>query len=207
MGEWLSRQEQYMSILLEQEVPPYVNHLCPCGSGKLASFRCNNCHGSASYCAGCMVQQHQFMPFHRIKRWNGFFLQDSSLSDLGLVVHFGHAGYTCPSTSAVHPLLVLHIDGFHHISGSFCECNTADTQDIQLFRFKLFPATIHSPKSAFTFEVLEQFRLHHLEGKVSSYIYIQSLHRLTNDEGSSELPVSRSTCVAISSYPLIEPAA
>lgn len=189
-GDWLARQELYMEALLDQEAPPYIESLCCCGSGRPAYYICRNCHGNTSYCICCILEQHRQLPFHRIKGWNGSFLEDISLASQGLVTHFGHGGFACPSASTVSTLVTVHIDGFHHISVSFCQCESAEAQDIQLFRFKLFPASIHSPKSAFTFDVLEQYRLHHLEGKVSAYIYIQSLSRLTDDEGSPDLPVS-----------------
>lgn len=189
MDDWLLRQEQYLSIFLDQEALPAGNIACTCGSGQTSSFRCSNCHGNTGYCSQCILHQHRHLPLHRIKQWNGFFLEDISLSKLGLVTFFGHGGDPCPSASIPTQLLVLHIDGFHEISVSFCRCESAEADDLQLFRLKLFASTVHTPKSAFTFDLLEHYRLHHLEGKASAHTYIQSLYRLTDDEGSSEVPV------------------
>jgi hypothetical protein len=51
------------------------------------------------------------------------------------------------------------------------------------------------PKSAFTFEMLRQYHIHHLNGKTSAYNYIQALSRLTDDEGLVNIPVSLVSCV------------
>lgn len=54
--------------------------------------------------------------------------------------------------------------------------------DIQLFTFKLFAASMISPKTAFTFQVLEQFRMLNLEGKTSAYTFTKMLARLTSGD-------------------------
>ncbi|KAG5635468.1 hypothetical protein H0H81_011141 [Sphagnurus paluster] len=45
----------------------------------------------------------------------------------------------------------------------------------------LFPATVRRPTTAFTFQVLKQFHLHHLESKESTYDFIGALRRLTDN--------------------------
>lgn len=203
MADWMSRQDQYLSILLEQEAYPRSSDLCTCGSLQAASYMCISCHGNIPYCAECTVRQHQFNPLHRIKKWNGFYFEDISLADLGLVTYLGHSGEACTHSTTPTPLLVVHTDGFHRISTSFCECPFATTFDLQLFHSRLFSATVYSPKTVFTFEVMEQYRIHHLEGKVSAYSYTQSLYRLTDDEGSEEIPVCRFLCMKIFTDSLI----
>jgi len=47
-------------------------------------------------------------------------------------------------------------------------------------RAKLFPATMTQPTTAFTFQVLKQFHLLHLEGKLSAYDFIGALRRLSD---------------------------
>ncbi|TFK35116.1 hypothetical protein BDQ12DRAFT_726248 [Crucibulum laeve] len=51
----------------------------------------------------------------------------------------------------------------------------------QLLRAGLFPSTTLRPVMAFTFEVLDQFHLHHLESKESAYDFIGALWRLTDN--------------------------
>ncbi|CAG8514362.1 11060_t:CDS:10, partial [Acaulospora colombiana] len=50
-----------------------------------------------------------------------------------------------------------------------CGCDGHDPVDLQLFSLQLFPASTITPRTAFTFNVLEQFRLLHLEGKDRPY--------------------------------------
>lgn len=179
-----------MSVLLRHEAPPHRDDFCNCGSGEKAHYLCNNCHGAGSYCAQCILNRHRNIPLHRIKKWNGLFLENVSLKSLGLVTYFGHGGSACPKAEGASTLSILHIDGFHFILASFCRCSSAWTHDLQLFDGKLFSASLLLPKSAFTFELLDHFRINHLEGKISAYTYVQSLYRLTDDEGALDLPVS-----------------
>ena len=46
---------------------------------------------------------------------------------------------------------------------------------------KLFPATMTQPTTAFTFQVLKQFHLLHLEGKLSAYDFIGALCHLSDN--------------------------
>jgi CxC2 like cysteine cluster associated with KDZ transposases len=116
-------------------------------------------------------------------------MEEISLSKLGLVTFFGHGGEICPMVTQTYTLTILHIDGFHNISVGYCGCASALPPHLQLFDGRLFPASIDNPKTAFSFELLRQYQIHHLEGKGSAYSYIQSLYRLTNDEGLVEIPV------------------
>lgn len=179
-----------MSILLSHEALPSHSESCRCGSGAPAIYVCGNCHGVSSHCRECILSSHHRMPLHRIKRWNGKFMEEVSLSKLGLVTSFGHNGDPCPTATLTHPLDVLHIDGFHKITIGYCACSSSLPYHLQLFDGKLFPASIDQPKTVFTFELLCHYQIHHLEGKGSAYTYIQSLYRLTNDEGLSDIPVS-----------------
>ena len=182
-------QDDYLSLLLAHESLRFGLYPCPCGSGDVASFSCSNCHGAYSHCERCIASIHSRMPLHRIRKWNGTFMEEVELSRLGLVVYFGHDGNPCPIAKTSHSLSTLHIDGYHTLLVAFCACESSQPPHLQLFDNKLFSASIDSPKTVFTFELLRHFRIHHLESKGSAYTYIQSLYRLTNDEGSGELPV------------------
>jgi len=121
--------------------------------------------------------------------WNGKYMEEVSLSNLGLVTSLGHGGHVCPVATRTQELTVLHIDGFHTFVVAYCGCDPLLPHHLQLFDSKLFSASIDQPRSAFTFELLRQYQIHHLEGKGSAYTYIQSLYRLTNDKGFGELMV------------------
>jgi hypothetical protein len=63
----------------------------------------------------------------------------------------------------------------------------------QLMRRRLFPATLKRPTMAFTFNVLHQFHLHHLESKESAHDFIGALRRLTDNAFAHEVSVSQMT--------------
>jgi CxC2 like cysteine cluster associated with KDZ transposases len=184
----MRHQDSYLALLLSHESLPHGPRPCTCGSDSPAIFVCDNCHGRSSLCERCTIGIHRGTPFHRVKRWNGRFMEETALSKLGLTLYFGHEGSACP-VATMRTLSALHIDGFHSLSVAFCTCESSPPFHLQLFNNKLFSASIDSPNTVFTFELLRHFRIHHLESKGSPFSYIHSLYRLTNDEGSPEIPV------------------
>ena len=189
LDEWLLKRSEYMTILLEKEALPLGLWSCKCNSGYEARYVCTSCHGGTSYCQMCTVALHRKTPFHKIKRWNDAFLEDVTLSELGLVTYLNHHGTPCPTASSILPLTAIHLNGIHAILISYCQCQGSPTVDLQLFGSNLFPASTFCLKTTFTFKVLQNFRHHHLQGKISAYTYVQSLYRLTGDENLTETPV------------------
>ncbi|KAG1721475.1 uncharacterized protein EDB91DRAFT_1088440 [Suillus paluster] len=61
----------------------------------------------------------------------------------------------------------------------YCMCADAPTADIQLCQMGLFPASFTQPKTAFTFEVLDNFLLDNLECGTSAMNYYNKLRRMT----------------------------
>ncbi len=60
---------------------------------------------------------------------------------------------------------------------------------MQLMMAGLFPATFRNPKTAFTFQVLEEFHLDNLECKTTPSQFFSRLRRITNDEFPNSVPV------------------
>ena len=60
-------------------------------------------------------------------------------------------------------------------------------------RARMFPATMRRPMMAFTFNLLHQFHLHHLESKASAYDFIGALRRITNNAFAQDMPVGLNT--------------
>ncbi|KAG2139258.1 hypothetical protein DEU56DRAFT_755571 [Suillus clintonianus] len=143
------------------------------------------------------------MPFHRISQWTGGFFEDTSLTKIGLEIHLGHAGQPCPGLTDEWydtddegddltegpwiPLVndprtttVVDRTGIHSLMIRFCRCTDAMTADKQLFETGLFPASFTSPKTAFTFEVLDDFLLDNLECGTSAMNYYSKLRRVTS---------------------------
>jgi hypothetical protein len=170
-----------------------------CHQSALPLFRCSTCLQTANYCRSCIVRRHQSMPFHRILSWDSFngCFRNTSLQELGLISKLGHntTQHSCDTYGALCSLTVIHSNGIHTISIQFCTCPGAKSSDLQLFAFRLFPATVGFPQTAFSFEVLEQFRFHHLEGKGSVYTFMNSLYRLTDNTGCSKIEVCANICI------------
>jgi hypothetical protein len=161
-------------------------HLCGrCNQAQLRLFRCTACVGNVNYCRNCTTLMHCGTPFHRIALWErttGCF-RNTSLEEIGLIVFLGHVTpYTiCPNPGSLLGVTAVHTNEIHNITVQFCNCSGAKNDDLQLFDRLLF--SVHSPQTAFSFAVLEQFQYHHLEGKGSAYVFMKALHRLTDVEG------------------------
>lgn len=84
---------------------------------------------------------------------------------------------------------VIDRSGVHEIGVSWCCCLEAPEHDMQMIMVGLFPATFQNPKTAFTFQVLEDFHLDNLECKTTPSQFFSRLRRLTNDEFPNTVPV------------------
>ncbi|CCA75618.1 hypothetical protein PIIN_09609 [Serendipita indica DSM 11827] len=187
LAEWLQHEALYAKLLVDQEFPAGGFDYCSTCQSRDAIFLCSSCHGNLQKCRNCMISSHTHLPFHRLRKWNGRYLEDASLASVGLVTYLGHSGSQCTENRGFISLCVLHLDGFHTLSVNFCHCLSIPYH-IQLFQSRLFPSSFQSPQTAFTFDLLAQFRIHHLEEKGSAYTYIRSLCRLTNDVGPIDTP-------------------
>ncbi|EIW84336.1 hypothetical protein CONPUDRAFT_120104 [Coniophora puteana RWD-64-598 SS2] len=167
---------------------------CPrCGVG-VPNYRCIDCHGGIMYCDSCMVQKHTEAPLHRVKKWNGAYFEQTSLRTLGLRVQLGHPpGTRCmkPKAALKDDFVVVHVNGIHQVGVDYCDCESITGEMEQLLRARWFPATVDEPKTAATFEVLEQFHILSLESKSSSYEFYQSLARLTDNTVEGKQPKDR----------------
>ncbi|KAG2102537.1 uncharacterized protein F5147DRAFT_580924, partial [Suillus discolor] len=74
---------------------------------------------------------------------------------------------------------IVDKSGVHTHIVKYCTCPEADTADIQLFNMGLFPASFIEPKTAFTFDVLNDFLLDNLECGTSAMNYYSKLRRMT----------------------------
>ncbi|KAF5344859.1 hypothetical protein D9756_011191 [Leucocoprinus leucothites] len=121
---------------------------------------------------------------HAFSSWTGSHFEKSSLHDLGFTIHLGHHGQPCPAGGgAVVDSVVVHTNGVHERRIAFCLCSPSDPSYdhlLQLVRNRLFPPTADSPRTAFTFEVLEDFHRHSLSSKSSAYDYYNALKMHTN---------------------------
>ena len=93
-----------------------------------------------------------------LKQWVDMHFTRVTLKSLGLRLQLGHTvGDHCcnPKCAFGDEFVVIDTNGIHNVALDFCGCRTAQTHVKQLLCACLFPATIFNPKTAATFEVLE----------------------------------------------------
>ncbi|KZT00011.1 uncharacterized protein LAESUDRAFT_616510, partial [Laetiporus sulphureus 93-53] len=79
--------------------------------------------------------------------------------------------------------IVMDISGMHSIGLDFCNCEVAQSHDIQLLHARLFPATSSNLKTATTFRLLKHFYLLSTQVNVSGFHFYSMLERCTNNMG------------------------
>ncbi|KIJ32916.1 hypothetical protein M422DRAFT_183880, partial [Sphaerobolus stellatus SS14] len=156
-------------------------------------YRCPECFVRPLLCHQCIVQSHRHLPFHRTEVWNGKFFAAAPLATLGSIVslHSGHG--LCPERpKAWYPqnLTVIDVNGVHDIKFCFCYCRTRLPILQQLLYAKLWPATISSPSTAFTFAALDDYHHHTLTSRKSAHDYWQTLCRKTSNGFPDRISVS-----------------
>jgi hypothetical protein len=101
-----------------------------------------------------------------------------------------------PSASTTHSgtrshLIIISSTGIFRRSIRWCHCAKSPDQYVQLLlRAKLFPASFKNPKTAFTFEVLDHFRVDALECKTAAMNFMSKIQRITDEAFPSRVPVS-----------------
>ena len=100
-----------------------------------------------------------------------------------IILEFGHVnGAACISPQLVKNFTVLDVTGFHTVNVNFCACGeTNQSHNVQLLRVDLFPATVTSPQTAATFQLLEMFDILSYESKLSAHEFYQTLFRITDN--------------------------
>jgi len=139
-------------------------------------------------------------PSHWAKVWQengGYFARrdiSSLLPGIEYAIALGHGGRHCPTPADYEEhhvnFKIIDHNGVHETCIHYCVCSGDPDRIKQLLQFGLFPATLKMPKVAFTLTVLRQFHIHHLESKQSTYDYIGSLRRLTDNMFASEIKVN-----------------
>ena len=86
-------------------------------------------------------------------------------------------------------IVIVSSTGIFTRNIQWCTCPNAPEKHIQLLRTRLFPATFVNPKSAFTFDVLDYFRLDALECNTSAMNFMAKLMRRTSGMFPESLPV------------------
>lgn len=106
--------------------------------------------------------------------------------DLGLNVQLGHPiGERCCRLRGIAKgeFVIVHSNGIHVINLAFCGCETAETYSRQLLRYHWLPVTADRPRTAATFQVLEEFHLLSLDSKLFCYEFYTSLACRSDNTG------------------------
>jgi hypothetical protein len=86
-------------------------------------------------------------------------------------------------------MIIVDRSGIHYIGVKPCRCSTAESLDRQLLRIGLYPASQKQPRTAFTFEVLDDYLIENRECKVSALRFYSKLRRVTNNAFPASAPV------------------
>lgn len=114
------------------------------------------------------------------------------LKKLGLRIQLGHQiGERCvnPKPAIDDDFVVIDNNGIHQVGVDYCSCEKAPPLVEQVLRAHWYLATSIAPKTAATFNVLENFHLLTFESKTSVFEYIKSLMRRTDNTGMVKVPV------------------
>lgn len=123
--------------------------------------------------------------------WNQFFFESVSLQELGLEVHLGHGGLPCPRPLAeVKNFTVVDLSGVHSVHLSYCGCLGSPERRVQLLRQAWFPASMKTPETAFTFDLLNTFHLLNLQSKTALYDFWNAIRHKSDNSGTRETKVS-----------------
>ena len=131
--------------------------------------------------------------------WVDGFFKRITLESLGLVINLGHSGHCCPSPTETRRILVVDLSGHHIVCVRFCKCskNRFLENYRQLLRVGWYPASVHRPQTAFTFDLLDTYHKISLQGKLNLYDFYNAIMQKTDNHGSSKPIVGGSHLVAI----------
>jgi hypothetical protein len=97
MRDWQSVKQEYLQTLLSRE-GPIGNRCCSICSARDGSWRCLDCLATPLFCIHCCRSTHHRLPFHRVERWTGSYFTPSWLQQVGVTIHLGHDGNSCPTS-------------------------------------------------------------------------------------------------------------
>jgi hypothetical protein len=86
-------------------------------------------------------------------------------------------------------LIIVTSTGIFKRSVIWCRCANTPKPYVQLLRAELFPASFLRPSTAFTFEVLDHFRIDALECKTAAMNFMSKIVRISNEAFPSSVPV------------------
>ena len=96
------------------------------------------------------------MLIYSLKSWNGRFFEHVTLKSLNCRIQLGHPiGDPCllKYPASGDSFVVIDTSGVHEVGLDYCGCKAGVDEATQLLRFRLYPATVHSPTLQRLFDV------------------------------------------------------
>ncbi|TFK60905.1 hypothetical protein BDN72DRAFT_904576 [Pluteus cervinus] len=192
MNVFAPYMEPIQQAILSLEFSASIGQPCQYGSID-ALYRCIDCFYSPTLCSACIVSTHALNPFHRLEKWSQTHFTRASFGCLGGVISLGHGGQHCPNIlpTASCPLTFVHTTGIHIVFVTFCGCQGAKADLLQLTEAHFFPATVERPErpdTAFTFAFLEDLHIQVLTSKKSVFDHHSAIQRLTDAVSPQTVP-------------------
>lgn len=176
---------------------------CKSKEGRLAEWMCFDCAQYEPSCAHCFTVNHQGQHFlHWAMRGDSTLghMRKHDLSEVlpDFSIKLGHNGSPCPKARMPVKFTITHSNGIHRTRALFCHCQEQATNDSQanegilrqLMQAGLFPATAKAPVSAFTLEMMKEFHLLQMEGKLNAHDYMSTITRRTDGMFPGDMGVS-----------------
>ncbi|KAG8940010.1 hypothetical protein FRC03_005841 [Tulasnella sp. 419] len=184
-------REGILPDLFSNECPLEEDICCQSPNCQLTSlspdklYQCRDCFNRHLYCARCLVEEHKYQPFHRVRSWSiatdttPFFTPDM-LKAAGQISQLGHGGRSCPAPGSTSKLNVMDIGGIFSVVIRWCDCANGPENHRQLLLNDSFPATEERPSTGYMFRLLEHYHQLSVNAKISAWDYVQSLRYLTS---------------------------
>ena len=126
------------------------------------------------------------------------FFEKTTLTTLGLIIQLGHRpGDICPNASQFQDLMVFDLNGVCCLVVRYCLCADGVPKHTQLLRACWFPATIHRPSTAFSFNMLDFFHKLQDRNKCNPYDFYHTIIQRTDAAGLDPEIVNAIILIAI----------
>jgi hypothetical protein len=125
-------------------------------------------------------------PFTLSDEEDDFGVSDDEVDDLMEDVTGDHG---LPGLIGEDVCVLIDKSGVHRLRVRPCTCKSNLPLDLQFMDMRLFPASLKRIRTAFTFGVLDDFRMDNLECKTAGLRYFNKLRRLTSNAFPHTVPV------------------
>ena len=194
MKPFLDAFPQLLDHLVATEADDLIGSTCGCRNAS-RTIKCFDCLMSPPTCEACFLSAHTHNPTHWAERWNGHFFVRLDISQLdNYAISLGHGGARCPQNPVGDKKRAVKFTlcdrtGIHDTKILFCDCIDGGLKPDQLMKAGIFPGSMTSPATGFTFNLLKDFHLQASESKKAAFDFISALRSRSNNADPSKIPV------------------